>query len=67
MLSSRPGDEVFDPFAGSGSSGVAATLCGRNWIGCELDNAMYEKANNWLNNIDYELAKEYINSRVHNA
>lgn len=66
MLSSKPGDTVFDPFAGSGSSGVASSICGRNWIGCELDEDMYNKANEWLNNIDYELAKEYINSRVHN-
>ena len=66
MLSSRPGDTVFDPFAGSGSSGVAADICGRNWIGCEKDTDMFEKADDWLNNIDYELAKEYIDSRVHN-
>lgn len=64
MLSSRPGDTVFDPFAGSGSSGVASDLCERNWIGCELDADMYNKANNWLNNIDRELAKEYISHRI---
>ncbi len=64
MLSSRPGDVVFDPFAGSASCGVAATLTGREWIGCELDQDMYNKAQNWLNNIDYELAKEYIQHRV---
>ena len=64
MLSSKPGDIIFDPFAGSASCGVAATLTGRDWIGCELDQDMYNKAQNWLNNIDYELAKEYIQHRV---
>ena len=64
MLSSRPGDIVFDPFAGSASCGVAATLTDRDWVGCELDQDMYNKAQNWLNNIDYELAKEYIQHRI---
>src|SRR5688572_21883584 len=34
---SRPGDVVLDPFAGSGSTCVAAALCGRRFLGIELD------------------------------
>ena len=64
MLSSKPGDTVFDPFAGSGASGVAAQMCGRNWIGCELDKEMFDKASNWVQNYDKELAKEYIEHRI---
>ncbi len=30
--SSRPGDLVFDPFAGSGTTGVAAARLGRRWL-----------------------------------
>lgn len=32
----KPGDLVFDPFAGVGSAGVAAALHGRRFWGCEL-------------------------------
>lgn len=32
----RPDDVVFDPFAGSGTTGVAAIRMGRNFIGCEI-------------------------------
>ena len=67
MLSTKPGELVFDPFAGSGSSGVAADCCGRNWIGCELDKEMYDKANEWVHNYDKELAEEYYKSRVRQA
>ncbi len=35
--STNPGDLVLDPFAGSGSTGVAALMAGRRFVGVELD------------------------------
>ena len=37
-VSSNPGDVVFDPFAGSGTTLIAAERLGRQWVGCEIDN-----------------------------
>lgn len=42
--SSKPGDIVLDPFAGSGSTAVAAQESGRRWITCELDEKFAEVA-----------------------
>jgi len=41
---SRPGDLVLDPFAGSGSSLLAAKMLGRNWLGVELDGKYHAAA-----------------------
>lgn len=35
--STMPGDRIFDPFAGSASTGVAAFNLGRRFVGCEID------------------------------
>ena len=43
-IASDPGDIVFDPFMGVGSSGVAAKELGRKFIGCEIDKIYYEAA-----------------------
>ncbi|MGH3442878.1 MAG: DNA-methyltransferase [Nitriliruptorales bacterium] len=36
-LMTQPGDLVCDPFAGTGTTAVAAELTGRRWLCCELD------------------------------
>ena len=40
LAGSRPGDIVFDPFLGSGTTAQVAQQLGRKWIGCEM-NANY--------------------------
>jgi DNA modification methylase len=42
--STAPGELVLDPFAGSGTTGVAALQSGRRFVGCELDPKWFEVA-----------------------
>ena len=35
--STNEGDIVFDPFAGSATTGVAALVLGRRFLGCEME------------------------------
>jgi len=37
LASSNPGDVVFDPFLGSGTTSVVAKKLGRNYVGIEID------------------------------
>ncbi len=54
---SLPGEVVFDPFAGSGSTCVAATFCERKYLGVELDPAYFEQAVRRMTRIRERAAK----------
>lgn len=49
---SAPGALVLDSFAGSGSTGVAAKLEGRAFVGYEIDRDMARRAQRRIHNID---------------
>ncbi len=44
QLATKPGDIVFDPFMGVGSTGVAALQLGRRFTGIEIDPLYFEAA-----------------------
>ena len=44
LLSSSPTDTIFDPFMGSGSTGIACLNTNRNFIGIEKDDKYFEVA-----------------------
>ena len=39
LASTNPGDWILDPFAGSSTTGIAANLCGRRYLG--IDKELY--------------------------
>lgn len=45
LASTRPGDTVLDPFMGSGSTGKAAKILARHWIGFEANPQYTDMAN----------------------
>ena len=49
--STNPGDFVFDPFAGSAPTGIAALSLGRNFIGSELEQEYADIGRRRLENI----------------
>jgi len=51
VLGSRPGDIILDPFCGSGTTCLAATILGRKFLGIEIEKKHYEIANARLTNI----------------
>jgi site-specific DNA-methyltransferase (adenine-specific) len=44
LASTNEGDTVFDPFTGSGTTGVAAVALERNFIGCEKEKKYFQLA-----------------------
>lgn len=55
LLMSDRGEIVFDPFMGSGSTGVASLIEGRKFVGCEIDNEYFEIANRRVSETDKAL------------
>lgn len=54
---SSPGELVFDPFAGSGSSCAAALLTGRRYLGIEMDEAYFKHAISRMDRVKKRISK----------
>jgi DNA modification methylase len=48
----NPGDTVFDPMMGSGTTAVAAQALGRKWVGCEISEEYCEIIAKRLENME---------------
>lgn len=48
LLASNPGDLVVDPFNGNGTTGVAAVVNGRRYIGIERSKRYRNQAEQWM-------------------
>ncbi|WP_353069843.1 DNA methyltransferase [Tunturibacter empetritectus] len=53
---SIPGENVLDPFAGSGSTCAASLLTGREYIGVEMDDVYFQQASERLKRVHQRVA-----------
>lgn len=51
LLTTQEGDTIFDPFMGSGTTGIAALKNNRKFIGCEFDKKYFDIAKDRLEEI----------------
>jgi len=58
LMYTNPGDTIFDPFSGSGTTAVAAIRHGRNFVGCEINQIFYEEACERIGNLKKEIGME---------
>ena len=59
-MMTRPGDTILDPFMGSGTTGVAAMLTGRKFIGIELDETYFAIAEKRIAKAAQQAAGEFV-------
>lgn len=54
----EPGDVIFDPFMGSGTTGVAAVRLGRSFLGCEISPAYFAIAQRRIEQAQMQMRME---------
>ncbi len=54
----KEGDTIFDPFMGSGTTGVACVQTGRNFIGCEIDKGYFAIAEKRIHDAGLQMRLE---------
>ena len=64
LAGSKPGDVVFDPFTGEGTTAVQAIRYGRRFLGCELNPRYITVANNQIAAVQSELTEAARQQRL---
>ena len=62
--SSKEGEVILDPFMGSGTTGVAARLHNRNFIGFELDKHFFEIAKSRINGTGIKTEDKWLQGEL---
>jgi DNA modification methylase len=55
---------IYDPFMGSGTTGVACMQLGRNFIGCEIDPTYYAIAEKRIKQAQRQMIMEFTNAET---
>lgn len=64
LASTKPNDLILDPFAGSSTTGIAANLQGRRFIGIERETDFLKISKKRRKDLDDEQKKELIVSKI---
>ena len=64
MASTKEGDWVLDPFNGSGTTGVAASLLGRKYLGIDMDSGFLELASKRREELENEEIRQAYKEMV---
>ncbi len=64
MASTKEGDWVLDPFNGSGTTGVAASLLGRKYLGVDMDSGYLELASKRREELENEEVRQAYKEMV---
>ena len=64
LASTKQGDKVLDPFCGSGTTGIAANLLERNFVGIELEWEYVEMSQRRRQEIDNPLIADNYRTRI---
>lgn len=62
LASSRPGEIVFDPFMGTGTTAVAAKRLGRSYVGIDLSPEYVKRTNDRLARVKCELGATAVDA-----
>ena len=64
LASTNEGDTILDPFSGSGTTGIAANLLGRKYIGIEQEPQFVELSLRRRQALDDELARKKLYDKI---